>query len=620
MNKIKAPQNYYILPLIIALVQFCFLSVALFGSRFNIENKVLIVSFLFVCLWGILFFADIVRKKNFTINISNILLIILFFLLCLNIIRQSWFVNYLRIDAIQRFFEGKTFIDTLYHSAICESIVTNGYPSIQQNAPFFLSYHCLSHYLIAGISQLLIIPCFVAYNYLFPIIFIPLFLYLLQKVALIGKSYFSGINELSFIDYIILAGACCGFVTKQQQLNLGCNFNVNIYNSESCLLAIILLLLYFCLINKGYRNIRSFDNINLFVLIPIYILILSYTKISFGVIFALGASYYVFRKYLFNDKKWFLFVGYCGVFVIYYIFIRKIAPSYSGSAATAQNDFILFHYVRTKCRNLFYIFLHYGVLFLPIIATILLRTPEILKDILKYKKENVFVEMIFLLMVGACLPGIFMNIHGGSAFYFVIPVYICSWILLISYNVPAALIQKHVRIGQLWFTLLTVMIVLTCARNMKAYNSVSQTLKARMTSAQIAKDKEYLAFNQIRKEIVENRKDFCVFLSDDSDMISRFDSALKETSPKIYYCRPYLAVSAYLGVPVINSIYEKDGYFYRGDDKEYGGYGEFKAYSMPPAVCGEKVTEENMIEKAKAINKKRIILINRNNYSVITVR
>ena len=380
--KEKIQQNYYLLPFLIAFFQACFLTIALVGSSFSFTIKVLIISFLLVCLWGTLFVIDFIRKKNIKINKYNVFLIILFSLLCFNLIHQSWFVNYLRIDAVQRFFEGKTFIDTLYHSAIAESIITNGYPSIQQNAPVFLSYHCLSHYVVAYISNVLSIPCFVMYNYLFPILFIPLFLFLVQSAAVVGKSYLSGVKELNLVDYIILIGTCCGFVTKQQQLNLGCNFNVNIYNSESCLFAIILLLLYFCLINKGYISLKSFDTINLLVLIPIFIFTLSYAKISFGVIFTLGTSYYVFRKYLLKDKKWFLFIGYCGVFIIYYLIIKNFSHSYSSSTADVQEELFLFHFVRTKCKNLIYIFFHFGFLFFPIVLAICLKKIKFMQDIL----------------------------------------------------------------------------------------------------------------------------------------------------------------------------------------------------------------------------------------------
>ena len=620
MNKLIIPKSNYLLPFVMVLFQFCFLFVALFGSGFDFEKRVLIIAFIFVCLWGVLSVADYIKEKNYGINSFNIFLVILFSLFCFNLIRQSWFVNYLRIDAIQRFFSGKTFIDTLYHSAIAESIVTNGYPVASQNAPVFLSYHCLSHYFIAVISKILTIPCFVTYNYLFPVLFIPLLLFLVQKVAVIGKAYLSGVTELRFIDYIILLGLICGFVTKHQQANLGCNIYIALFNSESCLMAVTLLLLYFCIIDKGYRKKIGFDNYNLFIIIPIFILLLSFTKISFGIIFTLGASYYVFRKYLLKDKRFFLFVLYCGIFIFYFFLINHFSYVYSGPGVEIQKKIILFHYVQTKCRNLFYIIFHYLFLFFPVVSTIIISKDKIFEDILSYKKEGIFLEMNFLLMIGACLPGIFMNIHGGSAFYFVIPVYFFSWILLTSYNVANILIKKHIKLGQICFVLMIILVFLTCSRDMKAFNSIHQTLNARIAIPKTLKDKEYLTFNQIWLNISKNRKDFCVFLSDDSEMISRFDDALKDSSPKVYYCRPYLATSAYLGLPVINSIYEKDGYFYRGDDKAYGRYKGFAGpYAMPPADCGEKVTEENMIARAKAFGKKYIIVLKHNNYYVAKV-
>ena len=467
--------------------------------------------------------------------------------------------------------------------------------------------------MVAGISKMLAIPCFVTYNYLFPIIFIPLMLYMVQKVIVIGKMFFSGISTISFIDYIVLAGVVCGFATKQQQANLGCNIYVALFNSESCLFAVVLLFFYFFVIDIGYKNLKGFDNFNFYILIPAFILILSFSKISFGFVFALGASYYVFRNYLLKDKRWFLFIGYCGVFFFYYFLVSFFSNSFFEPQPEINRGIPLFHYVRTECKNLFYIFLHYLFLFFPIVLTGFLNKPKDLK-----RKE--FLEMALLLLTGSCLPGIFMNIHGSSAFYFVIPVYIFSWFLFICHDVLSALIKKHIRIGHVCFALLTIVVVLTCGRNMKILNSISQTFQARISTEHIQKDKDYLLFNRIRNDISKNRKEFCTFLSADSEMIKNYDKVLKESSPKVYLCRPYLAVSAYLGLPVINSMYENNQRFYRGDDKEYGKYNDFASYYLPPAVCGEKVTEENMMSKAKDLNKNNILLIKNDSYELISVQ
>ena len=84
--------------------------------------------------------------------------------------------------------------------------------------------------------------------------------------------------------------------------------------------------------------------------------------------------------------------------------------------------------------------------------------------------------------------------------------------------------------------------------------------------------------------------------------------------------RSNLAISAYLGLPIINSVYrDEKGIYYRSDGKLLGDRSRFQAYSLPPAVCKEKVTEENMIERARELGKKYIVVIRQNSYSIVNV-
>ena len=73
-------------------------------------------------------------------------------------------------------------------------------------------------------------------------------------------------------------------------------------------------------------------------------------------------------------------------------------------------------------------------------------------------------------------------------------------------------------------------------------------------------------------------------------------------------------------MPIINSIYKDGDYFYRGDGRLYGTYEDFHGYSLPPPVCGKKITRANMEEYARAIGKKYIILIRNNSYSMVKIK
>lgn len=669
MRKILT-QNTFLLPLIMISLQCCYLFVALFGSGFFFEKTVLTVAALLLLVWGGCFIVSALRRKNFSVNLLNILLIVICIVFCMEFIRFSWFGIYLRLDATRNFFEGKTFIDTLYHSAIAESILTNGYPSIQQNAPTALGYHCLSHVVVAGISGLLRLPCFITYNYLFPVIFIPVFLFLMQRVLLIGKGCFSGISEIRFVEYVILLAAAGGFFTKGIQKFIGCNINVGIYNSESTLVSLILILTYFCLISAGYKKHCISENINLWIIIPVFIVLLSAAKISTGFIFASGACYYLFRKYIFRDRKFFLIFLYIAVFILYYFLMNKLSVPYQASSSSVENIEkinTLFHYIKNYCNGTLGAVLHYMFLFFPCVVLLFTDKKIISPGFIK-NRESIFQEMIFLLMVGACLPGILLTINGGSAFYFVLPVYVAAWLIFLSCDIPYKFVKysilKHVplldlkgtfnfcklnlsiniRSRNILITFVIVCLVLLCCKNIPLEDNIKNILQARISTHQFKKDIignmkkyfnssdpvsfnsiEYTLFSDLFEKTRENRKDFCIFLSDDSALIDKFDDILQkyESYSQVYLIRPYLAVSAYLGIPVLNSVYEKNindiTYFYRGDGRLFGDRSRFQAYSLPPAVCGEKVTEENMIERARELEKKYIVVIRQNSYSIVNV-
>lgn len=667
----RLTQNTFLLPLIMISLQCCYLFVALFGSGFFFEKTVLTVAALLLLIWGGCFIVSALRRKNFSINLLNILLIVICIVFCMEFIRFSWFGIYLRLDATRNFFEGITFIDTLYHSAIAESILTNGYPSIQQNAPTALGYHCLSHIAVAGISGLLRLPCFITYNYLFPLIFIPVFLFLMQRVLLIGKGCFSGISEIRFVEYVILLAAAGGFFTKGIQKFIGCNINVGIYNSESTLVSLILILTYFCLISAGYKKHCISENINLWIIIPVFIVLLSAAKISTGFIFASGACYYLFRKYIFRDRKFFLIFLYIAVFILYYFLINKLSVKYPAPSGNIENNIekvsTLFHYVKSYCNGMPGAVLHYLFLFFPCVVLLFTDKKIISPGFIK-NRESIFQEMIFLLMVGACLPGILLTIHGGSAFYFVLPVYISAWLMFLSCDIPYRFVKysilSHIplldfkgtfnfyklnrnikiRSRDILLTFIIVCLILLGCKNILFEKNIKNILQARISTHQFKKDiignmkkyfnkedparlysMEYLLFNDLSAKIRQNKKDYCVFLTEESDFINKYDDILLkyESYSQVYLIRPYLAVSAYLGIPVLNSVYEKNindiTYFYRGDGRPFGDRSRFQAYSIPPAVCKEKVTEENMIERARELGKKYIVVIRQNSYSIVNV-
>ena len=644
----KVTQNIFVLPVIMIFLQFCFLFVALFNSHYFFEKQVLLLTIFLLSLWSWFAISFAKKEKLSLISKKNIILYLCFIYFCLTILCQNWFGNYARIDAIKVFFDGKTFIDPLYHSVHAESIVINGYPSMLMNTAAFHAYHCGSHYIIAGFAKVLNIPSLVIYNYIYPIVFFPLFLFLLQKMIIIGKSYLleKETNLIYFIDYLLLLSCVYGFFSNAFQKKIGFTFSFGVFSSESNHIALVFIFLFFYIVDFGSRKIKRFDYVTYYFLIPLFILILLYTKISAGFMFLLGACYYVFRKYFGNSKRCLLFILYIGIFFLYYWILTKFSESFPSCEVRQRNSVNFFDYVRTFCnkKSIFFPVFHYAFLFSPSLLVIFLNKKNIFVKNFIYNNKTIFEEMSFLLMLAAILPGALIKINGGSAFYFIFPVYFFTWLLFISLEIPKRLscfyfviVKNNVLYKKsILFIALLFCFFNYCHQDLNFYEMVIITLRSRQSlvgfrtdlannirklygPAQTIEKTNYLLFNSIRKKISKSPQDYCIF-SENFELIEQFDRAYYIPRLQAYLARPYWAMGGYLGLPVINSIYVDGDCFYRGDGRKFGKYEEIHRYSLPPPVCGRKVTQENMIEYAKNIKKKYIIVLNNNSYSIVTVK
>lgn len=651
--------NVFFLPFVLCSIQFSFIFVALFKSSLFFEKEVLSINIFLMIVWGGLFLFSFIRNKNIKFNIENIFCFTIFILLSLYIVKMSWFSGYLSTDAMQKLFSGNIFIDTLYHSSIAESIVTNGYPSIQQNAPLYLGYHAFSHYLIAGLSILLNLPCFVIYNYVYPIIVFPLLVFLLQKVIIIAREFIFDERYviLNLNDYIFLLLVICGFFSKELSDSLGFPF-YTLFQSESYCVSIILLLIYICLVHFGYKKIKDFDSFNKLFLIPLFILILSFSKISTGCMFLVGSSYWLFR-YKFSFKNIFYILFYGIVFCLYYYIIGHIGYVKPSFTVVNTPSFEIFHYVKHYSQNYFFAILHYITIFLPVILIIFLNSSK--QNLFRLKKEiskmNLLVELSIVLCIIGCIPGILLVVDGGSAFYFVAPVYyfisiffiasktndklllsilkkrkICDYFFIIENKEKKICSCNIVKVCEL---LILLTICYTSIKEIRVHDILKTSLYARIDketqllhdrNTKIKKmfeqtslnlDENYNIFNEIRSISKKERKNFCIYISDDAEIINIYDSTYLEEYPTIYKMNSFLATTAYLGIPIINSIYLENEQFYRGDGAKLGFYENFVGYSMPPAICYQKISLEDIEYVANTLNKEKIIIISKNNIKIL---
>lgn len=625
----KITQNYFLIPFIVTLVQFAYIFVALIGSGYDYVPKVFSVSVLICFIWGLLFFLQ--RKRNGSKGENSLIIILLSIILALFFVKLIWFGPYVSLDPIGDVLSGQIHIDTLYHSSIAESFITNGYPSIQQNAPLKLSYHCFSHLLIAGISCVTNLPCLIVYAYLYPIIFVPIFIALI--FACIKQYRVTTKKEFTLLDYCSIILFFCGFFYMPLLNKIGFFWNA-VYNSQSFLISIIVLLIFFRIL-KPIKKIKYGCIFIEVVLTPTAILLSSYSKISTGFIFTLLICYYYFRHYLsIKSTKYVYTIIYLLVFGIYYYCVQHGTPV-SLSLPESSSMFNFFHFAKTYIAKPL-ILVHYLFIFIPCIGLLTLKDGKIFSKEILFNDNNLFIEVSWLLSLAGILPGMLLKIDGGSALYFVFAAFIFVVIICFIYDLPNGLFNKlnfwnkqKICAGVIVCLYFGVLIYsnfpLTCLRTLcisrEDFNIHTQKLpkslsfvlsKSNLTNSIYARNEQLQLLKEIRKDIGKNRKQYCVYMDKTSELYNFYNDIYTN---KLNYLRVNLFVSGYLGIPVINAMYTENELFYRGDGLLLGNLDEVTGYSMPPVFISDNV-DYKINDIVKELQKDYIIKIFRYDYII----
>lgn len=630
INKKAISQNFFLLPLIISLLQFVLVFFSLFNRGFVFSSRIILFNLSIYIFWTFCFIFKIHKIKKINFSISNIILFVLFLLIACYLITRIWGDQYLKITAISDFFNGGSFIDTLYHSSIIGSIKTNGYPSLLQNGTDFLYYHCFAHYLVAGLATVFQVPAFVALNYLYPIVFLPIFSWLVIKVASIAKNTFSNTYELTILDYFFIFAILTGFMTKGFADKSGFFLYSSIYLSESSFISLIFAMLYFCIIDS-IKNAKNFEKINKAILIPLFILVLSFSKISTGAIFCAGVCYYYFRKFFAKDKNWMLCIVYAMLFLIYYKLQSK--SSTFPNPDVSHSSLFVFHYVKTYTKNLFFSILHYLFMLLPVILLGLLIKFCRQKTI---SRNHIYLEISIFITFISFLPGLLLKINGGSAFYFCTPAFLFSCFILLGYGGNLCLFNKKLAfICYMMFGLIGLGVMFKESHFLRIAKEVvhdryeGEFIKklpysffSLFKTSPIREAKSLELFSLVETEIKRNPNRYCLYLEPDYELYQKYKEYKRNfygVTSSLNLIEPNFCASAWFGIPIINSIYIKDNVFYRGDGEVFGHYNDFAGYSIPPKTCGKRVTRDNAIEFAKKLDKSYIIFIKNDSYDIVKI-
>ena len=293
--------------------------------------------------------------------------------------------------------------DTLFHMAVSSMIKSYGVVSIGLHGLHPLHYHTASHMILAGLSLITKLSVFDTYAYLYPLVFIPLLL----------TSFLCFTEELmptqSTRDWLYRTSALAILLIGLNSTNFQkYAFWLSFYISESYTVSIILLIgLLSALIKRERASHESNLFFNTLTILYLFILI-CLSKISVGFVALAPLATWT----LFGRSKTFISRSALGLMcLVSFYFVNKLA-----FASSIQIEF--FHFFKNFVANSNFLFTVPMFFLFHLFFSNLVMIGYIFRADYQESWYRWLVPGIVLSAILGVIPGILLNIPGGSAYYF----------------------------------------------------------------------------------------------------------------------------------------------------------------------------------------------------------
>ncbi|MCR5487743.1 MAG: hypothetical protein K6F35_09485 [Lachnospiraceae bacterium] len=612
-------KNNSFMPLFCGFIVSSILTFVVIMTTWNIgvvyEQRIQIFDIAICLIWAVLLIKDKGWKQYKIIEIG--IAAILFISLGLYM-GNAWHVGYITdtpLIGINAEKEG-IFRDTLYHNALASSIAYYGYPSVLVNSGAFQNYHFGSHMILGLISKFLGIPTIFTYCYIYPVLFFSLFPSLVLSVAYEVRNYRGDKNNNSIVDIIVLLEFMT-FYTLPQNLaeGIGTGKSFSWLISESYCVAIVLGLIFYKILilfmNKGFFEHRNFYLGFILVIIPAFIVLIALSKISVGLIVTFMICYYLFRKKGMDIKYLLLEAFYViVVFAVHYLPTMVYSPIPSGTNEKVYSWMFL-AYLRNNFApqmwgiRILSLFL-YALVFIAFRLNYI-STFNDFKSAIR-NREIVIEEMLFFTCIVGALPGMFIDIGGGSAFYFFSIQRVIAITLLLAYNIPYELWGYAKTKDNFMHKVVVTFLLICLSFNFVVYaKAYAGALKKDCHMGAVQREESmrrgsfWSVVNGINELTDGKKSDYYIYVCESASVWNKYkdlDSAI------LFY-------PALTGIVCIGELYFDNGVLYVNNGMPKGG-----GYQYRPLVQDKKMTKEDAFEKAKEDGKKAIIYIYENTFSV----
>ena len=466
-------------------------------------------------------------------------------------IRTVWFCSYLTLFPEYDFFNSQIHSDTFYLSGLCESIKNFGYPANLTQGLVFHKYHYLSIVLLAGISKICSLPCFITYNFIYPIVFFPVFTFLFFQVIGVIRELLNKDTTISISDVVFSLFIIIGFLPYQFLNSLGIWWH-DIFISESFCVSSILFFVYVFIINKTKKVKHRIIN---YLITFFFLFIITAAKISDGIMFFIIMSWIIIRKRGFNLLTIFsIIVGFILLLFSLSLFIRD-------SQNIGNRVVTWFHFATTYVEPEYTIRHFFFILFPALLLFVLSGGFPTYKS--HGRTNNVILsEAALLITFCSILPGILFEIEGGSAVFFVIRAMFISLFFLLCFSVLQNNIEKINKGEKVLIALLLLVVYGESFFNYNYYHGsilIKVTPKYMVEQYQIKKhgnneaqnNSFYKTLTKINKKTKGKKDQYCLFVTDNCNIFK-----LYKGNNYFIGSNGLLAITAYLGMPVIKTFEE----------------------------------------------------------------
>lgn len=295
---------------------------------------------------------------------------------------------------------GKAITDTLFHTAITNSIIYNKIVSTEIHGVVPYKYHWFSHFLYGGLSSWTDLKAIKFYNWVYPVFIIPSFIkyffILYEKTLHLYKikTKHSQVFFIAVVLYVTMIFGISGFPSY--------------LSSQSLILAHIFQFIFWALIIEHQDNIIK--NKKLTILMFLLIVLLLFTKASIGLLTFVIAGYLYLR---FSQNKFqILLLGFFSlvfIFISYYFF-------YSIRPEPVQLNIVqkLTYFTNNVISYFTYVI---SIFFIINFLVTDSNNWETLR--IKFKQKKIILEEIVLLsIIFSFFFGFFFNSAPGDALYF----------------------------------------------------------------------------------------------------------------------------------------------------------------------------------------------------------